>query len=267
MSPEEGVVAVVLAGGAASDRVAATAGVATKALVPFGGRPLASYVLTALQNSGVVDDVVYVGPTNSALDGLYDRTVASGDSLYASFSAGLNAALTGPPPAGNVLLITADLPWVTGRIIRRFVAAALKAEQAGERAALVYPVVTKESAQAQFPDQKRTYARLREGSFTGGNAVLIDPKAVPKLLPLINRVYGARKNPLALAGIVGIDVLIALLLGRATLPGLETRVAKLLSTPVRALVSDDAALASDVDEPSQLLAGPSAALAHPLSGD
>lgn len=266
MGPEEGVVAVVLAGGAASDRLAAEFGVAAKALVPLAGQPLAAYVLRALQDSGVVDHVVYVGPTDAGLEGLYDRTVSSGDSLLGSLSAGLKAALNGKRAAGPLLLVTADLPWVTGEVIARFVGGALKAEQAGEKAALVYPVISELASREQFPDQRRTYARLREGRFTGGNAVLIDPEVVPALLPLIDRVYRARKNPLALASIVGIDVLVAVLLGRANLPGLERRVAKLLGAPVRALVTDDAALAADIDEPSQLPSSPPTDVARPLAG-
>ncbi len=266
MTPKAGVVAVVLAGGAASDRLAVAFGVAAKALVPLGGQPLASYVLTALQDSGVVDQTIYVGPTATALTGLYDRAVASGDSMFASLAAGLKEAAAGEHPARPVLLVTADLPWVTGEMIARFVTAALEAKQAGEKAALVYPVVNETVASEQFPGQRRTYARLREGRFTGGNVVLIDPKVVPTLLPLVDRLYRARKNPLALAGIVGLDVLLALLLGRADLPGLERRVAKLLAAPVRALVSNDAALATDIDEPSQLPSDPAAAPARPFAG-
>ena len=44
--------AVVLAGGDAGDALAAAAGVPAKALLPVGGRPLASYVLGALEASG-----------------------------------------------------------------------------------------------------------------------------------------------------------------------------------------------------------------------
>lgn len=266
MSPQVGVVAVVLAGGAASDRLAASFGVAAKALVPLGGQPLAAYILRALRESGVVEEIIYVGPTDKALTGLYDRAVTAGDSLLASLTAGLETAATGAHPARPVLLVTADLPWVTGEMITRFVTGSLAAEQAGEKAALVYPVVNEKVASKQFPGQKRTYARLREGRFTGGNVVLIDPKVLPTLLPLVDRLFRVRKNPLALANIVGLDVLLALLVGRADLPGLERRVAKLLSAPVRALVSTDAALATDIDEPSQLPSDPAADLARPLAG-
>lgn len=266
MSNEVGVVAVVLAGGPTSDRLAAEFGVAAKALVPLGDRPLAAYVLHALRNSSVVERIVYVGPTDTALDGLYDSAVPAGDSLLVSLNAGLKAATAGAREADPILLITADLPWVTGEVIERFVTAALNAEQAGERAQLVYPVVRDDIAQAQFPTQRRTYARLREGRFTGGNAVLIEPAVVPALLPLIDRIYRVRKNPLALASVVGIDVLLALLIGRATLTGLERRVAHLLGAPVRALQTEDASLATDIDEPSQLPKSLPADLAQPLVG-
>lgn len=247
----EGVVAVVLAGGDAGDRLAADAGVEAKALLPLGDRPLGAYVLEALRASGVISKVFYVGPTNGRLAGLYDVALPGGARMVDSLSLGLGAALT--EAAGErLLLLGADIPWVTGEMIERFVRGAAAATTPQGPASLVYPVVTEAAARSQFPHQERTYARLRNGRFTGGNLVLLRREVVPRLLPQIDRVFRARKNPFALAGIVGVDVLLALALGRADIARLERRVGEILGAPVRALVTEDAALAADVDTPAQL---------------
>lgn len=247
----EGVVAVVLAGGDPGDRLASEAGVAAKALLPLGDRPLGAYVLQALRDSGVVGEIVYVGPTDVRLAGLYDVELPGGARLVDSLALGLGAALATPGPE-DVLLLGADIPWVTGEAVARFVTAAQAATTDRGPAALVYPVVTEADARAQFPHQRRTYARLRDGRYTGGNLVLLRRSLVPALLPQIDRVFRARKNPCALAGIVGLDVLAALALGYADIPRLERRVGELLGAPVRALVTHDAALAADVDSPAHL---------------
>lgn len=248
---KDSVVAVVLAGGDAGDRLAVDAGVEAKALVPLGDQPLGAYVLRALRASGVVHRVVYVGPTNARLDGLYDHQVPGGERMVDSLALGLGAALA-VPGTGPLLLLGADIPWVTGEMISRFVTAAASAQGPEGPAQLVYPVVRAAAAQAQFPHQKRTYARLKDGRFTGGNLVLLRREMAPALLPQIDRVFRARKNPFALAGLIGADVLLALLLGTANISQLEKRVSRIVNAPVRALITDDAALAADVDSPAQL---------------
>lgn len=257
-------VAVVLAGGGPGDRLARAVGAPSKALVPYGARPLGEYVLAALRGSGVVDRTVLVGETHGRFAGLYDVNVPSGARLVDSLALGLGAALAQVPAADDVLLVTADVPWLTPEAVKRFVVAARAMEGAdGGRAQLVYPVVERADAEAQFPGQRRTYAGLEDGHFTGGNLVLVTRGVVPALLPLIDRVFSNRKNPLALAGIVGPGTLARFLLGRARVAQLEARVSALLGAAARALPTRDACLAADVDDPRHLADehGPPATLA------
>lgn len=241
------VTAVVLGGGEPGDRMAAEAGVDAKALVALDGKPMGAYVLEALRACPQVERIVYVGPTNVRLRGLYDVAVPSGRRLVDSMALGLGAAL-GDGVAGRLLVLTADIPWVTGPGLSAFLADAPDAD-------LVYPAVTEAASVARFPHQRRTYARLREGRLTGGNAVLLKTEAVPRLLPLMDRAFRARKNPLALAQMFGLDVLASVLLGRARIAELERRLERLSGLRARALVTEDAALAADVDRPSHLPGG------------
>lgn len=243
MSGRGAVTAVVLAGGEASDPLAAAAGVASKALAPLAGRPLAAYVLAALAATPSVQRVLYVGPTEG-LPLEPEHHLAPGTSFTASLTRGCEAALAATPEA-RLLVLTADLPWLRAEGLERFIREAPEAD-------LVYPSISREDAEAQFPGQRRTYARLREGVFTGGNAVLLMPGVVPRVLQLAERAYRARKNPLALAGIIGPGVLFNLLLGRASISELETRVGRLLGGSVRAFISADASLGADVDTLEQL---------------
>ncbi|MEJ2289027.1 MAG: NTP transferase domain-containing protein [Deinococcales bacterium] len=239
-----GLTAVVLAGGEPSDLMAREAGVEAKALVPLGGKPMGAYVLEALRGCAAVDRIVYVGPVNVRLRGLYDVAVPSGERLVDSLALGVGAAL-GHAPASRLLVLTADIPWVTSEGLAAFIETAPDAD-------LVYPAVTEAASTAQFPHQHRTYARLREGRLTGGNAVLLAAPAVPKLLPLIDAAFRARKNPLALANLFGLDVLVAVMLGRARIAQLERRLERISGIRARALVTEDAALAADVDRPGHL---------------
>lgn len=232
--------AVVLAASGAADPLVIAAGVESKALIPLHGKPLVSYLLEALRESPSVSSIVYVGPSSPELAGMHDVVVPGGERLIDSLLAGLAAAAE--VGGERLLLCASDIPWVTGEMIERFL------RQAPSDAALVYPVVTEAAASRDFPDQARTYVRVSGSRVTGGNMMLIDRAVLPKLLPLVEKVYMARKNPFALAAIVGWGTLFALLLGRATFQGLEARVARILGAKVSALVTDDAALAADIDK-------------------
>lgn len=243
--------AVVLAGGP-SDGLANRTGVDTKAHVRFGDRPLVAWVLGALAESTSVDAVVLVVPDSSAaplpVDSLQGAVrVPSGDRMVDSLALGLGAASTFEPK--RIMLVSADLPWLTGAGVDAFIAEAPAAD-------LVYPVVTRQVMEESFPGQKRTYAHLHEGAFTGGNLMLLRPGIVPNLLPLADRVYRARKNPLALASLIGWDLILPLLARTLSIEAAEQRISALLGGSARAHVSRDSALAADIDRPEHLSYAP-----------
>lgn len=240
------VVAVVLAGGDRGDSLAAAAGVTAKALLPLGGAPLGSYALRALRACGAVERIVYVGPTDGQLRGLYDTAVASGERLVDSLALGLGVALGAG--AQRILVLSADIPWIDGAMIERFLA---DCDAAGP-ADIYYPVVRQGDYRSRFPDHERTFVKLRDDRFTGANLALLEATVVPALLPFLDRLFSARKNPLALAAIMGFDVLLSLPFGLAALTQLERRASALLGRNARVVIAADPELAADVDKPSHL---------------
>ncbi len=230
--------ALVLGGGR-GDGLARAYGVPSKAFLPLAGRPMASWVLAALREGGV-RRVAFVGP-GEPLDPEPDLRLADTGDLLGNVAAGLEA-LAGDRP---VLVATADVPLLSPEAVGYFL------ENAPE-AALVYPIVPKERVEARFPGMKRTYARLREGTFTGGNLVVLDPGLFKKALPLARKVVRHRKNPLALAGLFGLGTILKLLLGRLSVAELEARGGKILGVPVRAMVVPYPEIGVDVDKPEDV---------------
>lgn len=231
-------------GGGGGDALSWAAGVPAKALVPFAGRPLVSYVLEALRGCPSVAHVLYVGDAAPVITAQVEEVLPPGETFVQSFSVGVRAALA-RAPRQSVLVTTADLPWLRAEALGDFLGAA-------SGAALVYPVVEEETATAQFPGQRRTFVRLRDGRFTGGNLMLIAPEMVPALLPFVERAYRSRKNPLALARLFGVDFTVRLALGRLSLGVVEARAAQILGLPVRAVVTPHASIGADVDGPEHL---------------
>lgn len=246
-APDAGpVTALVLAGGDASDALAAAVGAPAKALVPLKGRPLGAYVLDALRDAASVRRIVWVGAADAEMRARVDLVVPGGPRLADSLAIGLGAVAVEAPEDERLLLVSADIPWLGADNVDRFVA------EAGTEHDLVYPVVAREACEAAFPALSRTWIRLAAGEVTGGNVLVARPETLRALLPWVDLATRERKAPLRLAWRLGPGVLLALLMGRATLPMLERRVGRLIGADVRAIASDDATLGSDIDRIEQL---------------
>ena len=240
--------AVVLGGGDPGDPFAAAHGAKVKALIELAGEPLGLHVLRALRESGRVERVAYVGPTTPEMDALIDERVTDAGSLLANLEAGVRA-LPGGERAARVLVVTADIPLVTPEQLRDVLD---QAAQQSPDAGLIYPVVRREACDAAFPGVKRTYVKVRDGTFTGGNLFLLDPRLIGQFLPRLRDVLAARKAPLKLAGIIGPSVLLRLLTGRLDVATLERKVSEILGVEARALITPHAAIGTDIDKDSDL---------------
>lgn len=239
--------AVVLGGGDPGDAFAAAHGVPVKPLIPVNGLPMALHVLHALRDSGRVSRIAYVGPTTPEIDALIDERVTDHGSLLGNLEAGVEALEAGGIREGErVLVVTADIPMLVADEVRDVL------DSASVGAALVYPVVRREVCEAAYPGVRRTYARLRGGSFTGGNLFILDPALIGQFLPRLREVLDARKAPLKLAGLIGPGVLLKLLTGRLTVEALEARVSSILGVQARALITPHAAVGTDVDQDEDL---------------
>ena len=237
----------MLGGGDPGDAFAAAHGVSVKPLIELGGSPMAAHVLRALRGSGRVRRILYVGPTTPEIEALSDGRVTDHGTLLSNLEAGVEALRsTGLPPGERVMVVTADIPLLGAEAVRDLL------DAAPTEAALIYPVVRREVCEAQFPGVKRTYARLRDGTFTGCNLFLLDPALIGQFLPRLRALLAARKAPLRLAGIVGPGVLLALVTGRLSVSALERRVSDLLGVRACALITLHAAVGTDVDKEADL---------------
>jgi len=237
--------ALVLAGRANRGDLAGVSDAPLEALVPVGGRPMIAYVLDALRSAGAVDTVVVVGQPEplAPVTGAGVTLVAPGATLVDNLRRGF-AALDG---AERFLAVTSDVPLLTAAAVDDFVA---RARAAG--GAFHYAVVTRENYEAAFPGSRRTWVRLRDGTFTGGNLFLAEASVARRALDLVERFYANRKNPLGLARLLGLGTILAFALGRLTVPRLEARVSAMVGAQGRAIITPYAEIAFDVDRPEDL---------------
>ncbi len=166
--------------------------------------------------------------------------MAAGESFVDNIESGAAAA---SPRVDSILLITGDLPLLTPAAVND-----LAEQAAATRTDVVYPIIPKESMQRAFAGGKRTYVRLREGTFTGGNGMVVSRGFVQLRRELIRRLFAARKNPLKLAGMFGLGFVLGLLTHRLSLADLEARAGEIVGARVAAVVSPYPELGFDVDK-------------------
>lgn len=242
--------AILLAGGRikAKDRDAWQSllpkGCDNRVLVEIAGKPMYRYVADALQSAGL--ELVIAGDV--PFDGPHIR-VDAGVSLVDTLLNGI-AAL--PPAVTQVMVVTADIPFITATGIESILTSAPSAD-------FVYTVIPMDICRAAFPDAKRTSLKTADGEFTGGNIVLINPEFVRKNEAVIRESFERRKDVLALGKLLGPDVIVRLLLSRM-FPGLlqvsilERAVSRLVgNASVRALIVNDAAVGTDIDSASDVV--------------
>jgi molybdopterin-guanine dinucleotide biosynthesis protein A len=186
------IAAVILAGGPTPKSLLHLT--AHRAVLPVGGRPIIALVADALARTPMLAAVVAVTPaaTHAEHAGLPCPLVAAGGSIVENMRRGAAALADGKPT--HLLFVTGDLPLLTPEAIAGFLADSL-----ATGAALTYPIIPREASEARFPGARRTYVKIREGTFTGGNAVLTTAQLLDDKQDLIDNLYAGRKSPFKLA--------------------------------------------------------------------
>jgi len=241
------VAALVLAGGKVGDDLVPYAdGAPCRALVPLNGRPMVDYVLDAVRSAfgPAGGRILVAGDDVPAQDGCVK--IDGGASMVDTLLSGV-AALE--PHETRLLVVTADIPFLTGEAVGDF----LRRAEAVQPAAFVYPIVEAARCRERFPDMRRTTLRVAEGEYTGGNLALLDPSFLREKREVILAAYERRKDKVALARMLGIGLILRLAASRISpralpIPILERAVGRLLGGgTARAVVSPFAEVGTDVD--------------------
>lgn len=241
---------VVLAGGVTSpeDPMYAVLGPRPKSLLPLAERPMIAYVLEALTASPQVRRVAVVGLPSDAGTTLGEGYLPVPDQggIVSNALAGIRSLANGSPDQ-LILICTADAPLLSPDTFQALLAAAAPYD-----ASFYYPVVSRETMEAAFPNARRTYGRLREGELTGGNVALVKAGIAESHIPFWEALTEARKHPLRLARIIGPLVVLKALLRLLSVRDVERRAQKKIGLRVLAVSMDRAEIAMDIDKPHQI---------------
>jgi GTP:adenosylcobinamide-phosphate guanylyltransferase len=235
--------ALILAGGQGDGPLKEISG--NKALIKINGREMIMYVIDALKQLDFIDRISVVGDEAklSPIRDHVDAITAGGSSLPDNVLKGVELF----PDEEDILVLTCDIPMITPEAINDFVEKARRLD-----AEFCYPIVKKEDNERKYPGVHRTYVRIKDGTFTGGNIFLVKAGVVRKAIHRAEAFLTYRKKPWMLAKILGIAFVVKFVMGTLTISELEEKVSALFGVKARAVISPYPEIGTDVDKASDL---------------
>lgn len=219
-----------------------------KAMLDIAGKPMIQWVIDALEMAKNVERVVIVGlAADQHLNGkkITAHIPTAGDMLE-NIRNGVKEVAKVNPTAKHTLLVSSDIPGITGDSVDWAIEAAMQTDDD-----VYYNVITRKVMESSYPASKRSYTRLRDVEVCGGDLNVIRAMTVSKNEKMWKSIIAARKNVFKQAALIGYDTLILLLLRAITLEQAVSMVKKRLKITGRAIICPYADIGMDVDKPHQ----------------
>ncbi len=236
--------AILPAGGKIDPEFAAKVGTERKALIQFGGQTILSRTLNCLHDTGRFDRIVLVGPdevTGSDSASLATHKLPEGASGPENIMAGLTAIEQAGGPKNKVVVVTTDLPFLSVAIMNDFL------DRARQDLEIVIPICTEKAYKQRFPDSTSTFMSLKGDAWTAGGMYLLEPEALRKAMPMINRLFANRKSKIGMARLLGPALLYKFLSKTLTIDDVQRKALSLLGINGTAMPDAPPELAYDID--------------------
>lgn len=218
-----------------------------KATIPMKGIPMISYVVKSLKNSSYIDELLVVGNQRKlqpVIGGEVQVILQQQSSILDNLKLGLQYF----KGEKQVLISTCDIPLIHREVVDHFIEMAQQTE-----AEVYYPIVEKHHCSSYYPDARRTYVTLREGTFTGGNMILLSPQIFERIEAIAASLIKYRKNPLQMSRILGFPFIFKLLMKNLSIRELEDYVKQRFDIRAKAIISQDPEIANDIDKMEDIL--------------
>ncbi len=243
------VTALVLAGQRGpKESLAYTMGRRHKVCLPVAGVPMLVRVLTSLRAARLVRDIVVSSDDASVLA---DCAETDGVGFHASQSSPAASVLDYLEADGGrdpVLVTTADHALLTSAMVEHFCTAAQNRD-----ADVVVGVVSAALFRASYPEARRTFLLLADGSWSGANLFLLRTPQAAQAVRFWVRAGQFRKRPWRLVSMFGLGNLLRFLSRRLDRPTALAQASRVLGIRIGLVEMPFAEAAIDVDAPDDLV--------------
>jgi hypothetical protein len=218
----------------------------SKALLPVAGKSMAQWVLDALGASRQVRRAVVVGLEGGLQFPRELVYVPNHGGMLDNINAGAQKILELDPGASHILIVSSDIPAVSGAQIDWVVEQALATPDD-----FYYCVIEQRAMEQLFPGSHRTFFRFRDVVVCGGDMAVISARLFSMDAGLWQRLTAVRKSRWRTVATIGLDVLVLFLLHRLSIDDAVRRASRRLNVRGRAITCPYPEVGMDVDKPFQ----------------
>jgi GTP:adenosylcobinamide-phosphate guanylyltransferase len=221
----------------------------SKALLEIAGQPIIQWVLDALSNAQTIRHVLIVGLNQNEAPLHCQKPLAflpSHGGLLNNAEAGVKWVVSQNAGATHALLVSSDIPTITSAMVDWNVETSLQTDHE-----LYYSLIPQAAMEKRFPGSKRSYFKLKDGTYTGGDMNMIATRMLNSYHPAWRGIVAERKNVLKQASLIGFDTLLLFALRQLTVADAERVASQRLGLAGRALICPHAEVGMDVDKPRQ----------------
>lgn len=221
----------------------------SKAMLDIAGKPMLQWVLDALSDSQKVENVIIMGMTEKSGFTCSKPTyyLPNEGRMLANIVSGVHKALELDSTTEHVLIVSSDIPAITGEMVDWLVDEIEK-----DPADIHYGVIPREVMEKRYPDSRRTWTHLKGMDLCGADINASHVRMATEHLDTWEELIGKRKSPLKQAATIGLGTLLLMVLRRLTLDDLVNRVCARIGIRGKAVVWQWAEAGMDVDKPHQL---------------
>lgn len=219
-----------------------------KALLEIHGKALIAWVLEALNASTQIERIVVIGLAQP-VPGVFEKVVAwekDQGGMLENIRRGIEVVQQANPQAHYLLISSSDIPGLTTGMVDWMAETIAQSEHD-----FFYNVISREVMEKTFPKSNRTYLKLKDGEYCGGdlNAIRLDHFDLEN--PIWGRLISMRKKPLQQAALFGFGNVLRVVFRAATVGELAQRLGKQLGLRAVALQCPYAEMGMDIDKPHQ----------------
>ena len=221
----------------------------SKAMLDIAGKPMIQWVLDALSASDRIENIIILGMNekNGLVTSKPTWYLPNEGRMLANIVAGFQKATELNPQTEYVLIVSSDIPALTGEMVDWLV------EQIETAPAdIYYGVVPRAVMEKRFPNSRRTWTHLKDMEVCGADINAAHVSMATEHLEMWEELIGRRKSPLKQAAAIGFGILFLTILRQLTLDDLVRRVSERIGIRARAIIWPWAEAGMDVDKPHQL---------------
>jgi GTP:adenosylcobinamide-phosphate guanylyltransferase len=228
--------AAITAGGRVEGALAVAMGTNVKALADAGNGKLVDRAIDAARAAGA-RRITVIGNTElrahcaGRVDAVIDASADGRENLRLALEGGKD---------GPLLLLSSDLPFITGEAVSDFLARAVASD-------LALPLASELAYARAYPGAPDHITALGTARVANGSIVYFGHGVAPRVLEVSQRLFAARKSRWGMAVLLGPQLLMRFAFGKLEIEHIERRAERLFGIRARAVADASPALCFDID--------------------